>query len=200
MRSCGARPVGLAAGCTLCDADAPPEQHMGDLDEADIPTVKPASPPHAWVSQKDEHSMGTGCPEEETAQGARPPDRVAVGQTFSKQERIRRRKDFLAVYTKGRKSAHGGLALHVRPTDRRRTRLGLSVGRSVGHAVERNQLKRRLREIFRLCKHLLEPGYDVVITVRRDAASRSYRELEESLTTLLKRLGLFRPNPGPGAP
>jgi ribonuclease P protein component len=142
--------------------------------------------------------MGTGRPEEETAQGARPPDRVAVGATFSKQERIRRRKDFLAVYTKGKKGAHGGLTLHARPTGRTRTRLGLSVGRKVGRAVERNRLKRRLREIFRLCKHLLEPGYDVVITARREAVGCPYSALEASVTTLLRQLDLFRSSPGPG--
>ncbi len=138
--------------------------------------------------------MGTGCPEEETAQGAQTPDRVAVRHAFLKQERIRRRKDFLAVYYKGTKSAHGGLAMHALATGHKWTRLGLSVGRKFGRAVERNRIKRRLREIFRLCKHQLKPGHDVVITVRREAAGRSYEELRESVTTLLTRLDLRRPD------
>jgi ribonuclease P protein component len=136
--------------------------------------------------------MGTGCPEEETAQGAQTPHRVTVRHTFLKQERIRRRKDFLAVYHKGNKSAHGGLAMHVLATGHARTRLGISIGRKFGRAVERNRTRRRLREIFRLCKHQLKPGHDVVITVRRDAAGRSYEELRESLTTLLTRLDVYR--------
>ena len=137
--------------------------------------------------------MGTGCPEEKTAQGAQAPHRVAVRHTFFKQERIRRRKDFLAAYYRGNKSAHAGLAMHALHTGRTHTRLGLSIGRKFGRAVERNRVKRRLREIFRLCKHQLKPGYDVVITIRRDAAGRSYDELRDSVTTLLKRLDLFRP-------
>jgi ribonuclease P protein component len=180
-------------------------RQIGDLDEADIPTVEPAPPPDARVSQEDEHSMGTGCPQEETAQGPQPPDRVGpqgasspretrdVRHLFRKQERIRRRKDFQAVYFRGNKSAHGGLAMHALPTGHTWTRLGLSVGRKFGRAVERNGIKRRLREIFRLCKHQLKPGHDVVITVRREAAQRSYHELEESVTTLLARLNLFQP-------
>ncbi|MBN1918440.1 MAG: ribonuclease P protein component [Verrucomicrobia bacterium] len=135
--------------------------------------------------------MGTGCPEEETAQGPQTPDRVGAHHAFRKQERIRRRKDFLAVYYKGKRSVHGGLAMHALPTGHTRTRLGLSVGRKFGRAVERNRVKRRLREIFRLCKHQLKPGHDVVITVRREAAERSYHQLEESVATLLAKLDLF---------
>ena len=138
--------------------------------------------------------MGTGCPEEETAQGPQAPERVAAGRlTFLKQERIRRRKDFLSVYTKGSKSAHGGLAMHALATGHTWTRLGLSVGRKFGRAVERNRIKRRLREIFRLCKHQLKPGYDVLITIRREAAGRTQADLGESVHTLLERLDLFRP-------
>ena len=143
--------------------------------------------------------MGTGCPEKETAQGAQAPDRVADRHTFLKQERIRRRKDFLAVYYKGKKTAHGGLAMHALATGRTWTRLGISVGRKVGRAVKRNEIKRRLREIFRLCKHQLKPGHDVVITVRREAATRSYAELQASVTTSLAKLDLKRPHVQPDA-
>jgi len=139
--------------------------------------------------------MGTGCPEEEAAQGPQAPERVGARDarhTFLKQERIRRRKDFLSVYYKGTRGAHGGLAMHALQTGRVRTRFGLSVGRKFGRAVERNRVKRRLREIFRLCKHQLKPGYDVIITIQREAAGRSFRQLEESVTTLLARLGLRR--------
>jgi len=138
--------------------------------------------------------MGTGCPEEETAQGPQASDRVAVRHTFLKQERIRRRKDFLAAYHSGARSAHGGLAMHALATGHGRTRFGISVGKKFGRAVERNRIKRRLREIFRLCKHQLKPGHDVVITVRREAKARSYAQLRESVTTLLAKLNLFRPD------
>jgi len=157
--------------------------------------------------------MGTGCPEPETTQGPHAPDGVGAqgaggalgaggaqgagsaqgaGHVFRKQERIRRRNDFLAVYHQGKRSAHGGLAMHVLQTGHKWTRLGLSVGRKFGRAVERNRIKRRLREIFRLCKHQLKPGHDVVITIRHEAAGRSYQELEESVTALLTRLDLYQ--------
>jgi ribonuclease P protein component len=182
--------------CRACAA----WDYTGELDEADIPTVEPASRPHARISQEDEHSMGTGCPEEETAQGAQAPHGVAVRHTFLKQERIRRRKDFLAAYHRGKRSAHGGLAMHALPTGRTRTRLGISIGRKFGRAVERNRIKRRLREVFRLCKHQLKPGYDVVITVGRDAAGRSYEELSQSVATLVARLDLYRVRRAEGDP
>lgn len=141
--------------------------------------------------------MGTGRPEEEAAQGPPPPDRVAVRHTFLKQERIRCRKDFLAVYHKGKRSARDGLAMHALATGHKWTRLGISVGRKFGRAVRRNLVKRRLRKIFRLCKHQLKLGRDVVITVRREAADRSHAELQEAVTALLAELDLFRSNTDP---
>jgi len=138
--------------------------------------------------------MGTGCPEEEAAQRPQAPDGVAVRHTFLKQERIRCRKDFVAVYTKGSRSSHGGLGMHTLATGHTYTRLGISVGRKFGRAVQRNRIKRRLREIFRLCKHQLKPGRDVVITVRREAAGRSHAELQNSVMKLLAKLDLFRPD------
>jgi ribonuclease P protein component len=62
--------------------------------------------------------------------------------------------------------AAGPLLVYARANGLSHTRLGLSVSRRVGGSVKRSNVKRLLREAFRLSQHELPPGLDVVIVVR----------------------------------
>ena len=79
------------------------------------------------------------------------------------------------------------------------TRFGYAIPKRVGNAVVRNKIRRRLREILRLLP--LHEGFDVVITVRPDAAAATFHSLYTELTLLLRRAKLLDPsNPTPSAP
>lgn len=58
------------------------------------------------------------------------------------------------------------------------TRLGLAVGKAVGGAVVRNQVKRRLRELFRRRKALVPRGYDLFVRAVPASAPASYAALD----------------------
>ena len=72
-------------------------------------------------------------------------------------------------------------------------RLGVSVGKKVGGAVERNKVKRAMREAFWSLADRLPDGYDFVLVGRADVAGLIDREgtdaLTESLTALLDEAG-----------
>jgi ribonuclease P protein component len=111
--------------------------------------------------------------------------------------RLTRSADFERVYRQGRSVANRHLVLyafsnHSGPE----TRLGLSVSRKVGGAVERNLLKRLLREAFAGVEVELERGHDVVVVARPPARDLAEREglagVTSALAELLRRAGLKR--------
>lgn len=107
---------------------------------------------------------------------------------MDKRERLRARRDFLAVYRRGRAWTHRFLVLRTLPNDLTHSRYGFVVSKRLGKAVARNRLKRRLREGVRLVT--VRPGWDVVFLARTPAATATYKELREALVDLLTRARL----------
>lgn len=106
-------------------------------------------------------------------------------QSFGKDERILKRKDFTAVHERGRRFFSENFIVLLSPNSSGVRRLGLTVGKKVGIAVRRNRIKRLLREFFRQNKDRLPPGQDMVIIARKDTSSRTYDEVRRELEDLL---------------
>ena len=110
--------------------------------------------------------------------------------------RLSRSAEFDRVFRHGRSHAGRDLVLYVFPRgseseDARR--LGLSVSRKVGGAVERNRVRRQLREIVRLSAgRNLHGGSDYVMVGRRAALEMSFSQLAEDFAGALSRLDRVR--------
>ena len=105
---------------------------------------------------------------------------------------LRRRADFEAVGRRGAARSTPTLVLRWAWTGRGETRLGVSTPRSLGGAVQRNRLRRRLRELVRARIGRIGPGWDLLLIARPASREASYTELGAALDALIERSEIGR--------
>jgi ribonuclease P protein component len=107
-------------------------------------------------------------------------------------ERLKRRSDFRAAADGLRASGRAFVLQARQRAGEDAIRIGFTVSRQVGNAVERNRVRRRLREIVRLSAATaaapLRPGHDYVLIGRRAALSVPFDEMQRDLDKALTRV------------
>ncbi len=106
---------------------------------------------------------------------------------------IKSNRDFQRLYRRGRSAAGPTLVLYWQRNRKGESRVGITTGTKLGHAVVRNRVRRQIREIYRLHRDELLPGRDIVVVARVRAVSAGYRAMERDFLRLAKKLGLLKP-------
>ncbi|RPF51134.1 ribonuclease P protein component [Aquisalibacillus elongatus] len=112
---------------------------------------------------------------------------------MKKEYRIKKNEDFQKILRNGQSFANRQLVIYYyEKNDQNHFRVGLSVGKKIGNAVKRNEIKRYLRHAFIELEDSIKPNYDLVIIARKPTSQMSFHEVKKSLTHVLKRSNMFR--------
>jgi ribonuclease P protein component len=111
--------------------------------------------------------------------------------------RLRRHADFQRAYSlAGRKRQSPSMSWFLAPhppavtrtqEDPAGPRVGLTAGKLLGKAHERNRIKRRLREALRRHVELLPPGFDLILHPRRSVLTLDFAKLEAEVVRILEQ-------------
>ena len=177
---------------------------MLDLDlgamhgEAHVSTAQPEAEEQAWLPRAHEHRRRSRSAEPAPEEGPQAPDgrhRVEVSRArpaparkhrLPRARRITRGRELRSLFQRGKRSRTAHLDVFDSPSPVAHPRAGIVVPRHKHSAVERNRLKRRLREILRqsVLPRLDAAGLplDVVVRARREAYDAGFAELQRQLT------------------
>lgn len=117
---------------------------------------------------------------------------------IKRQERLRHRKDFDAVFRRGRSWNNNLLVLRTLANDLTHNRYGFVTSKRVGNAVVRNRVRRLLSEALRLLS--ITDGWDVVISAKTAASRAGFQEINRAVVDLLAQANLLEDRTTQGKP
>lgn len=169
--------------------------------ETDVPSPEPEATAQARLSGPDENESGAKADRPAASQGpqaagcddtAEVASRTSGRFRFPRSARIRRSSEIRALFRRGERKRTGQFDVFVAAAPSSRTRLALIVPKHGRSIVERNRLKRHLREAVRLqllpaCRDS-RLALDIAIRAKPGAYDMGYEEVENQIGKLVKEL------------
>lgn len=96
-------------------------------------------------------------------------------------------KVFRSIYKNGKSSANKLLVMYFRKNGYDYNRLGITVSKKIGNSVERNRVKRLIKESYRINHTSYKCGYDIIFIARLSIKNTSFENVESALKHLMKK-------------
>jgi len=110
---------------------------------------------------------------------------------LKRSDSLKRKKEFRYTYRAG-KSVPGHLTVLVYTKNRQsKTRVGFSVSKKIGGAVQRNRVKRRLREAITPLLPSLKPGYNIIFIARSPLLEAPFQSISGGISSQLRKAHLL---------
>jgi ribonuclease P protein component len=110
-------------------------------------------------------------------------------RSLSRDFRLKKSEDIKTVIKEGAVVSCLGIKWFILPNGRDCSRFAVTLKRGYGKAVDRNRVKRQIKEIYRNNKSVIKSGFDMVCMVF--PREMNFKERSDQLLTLIKRAGLL---------
>lgn len=111
---------------------------------------------------------------------------------MKREDVLKKKKEFRYTYRVGTSFPGRLFTVIVAPRHRAETRIGISVSKKQGNSVERNRIKRRLREVLTPFVPCFKKGKNIIVIAKRPVLDESFGSLCTSMDKALRRSGLLR--------
>ena len=115
---------------------------------------------------------------------------------MKKRFRVKKEKDFSAIFKEGKSFANRKFVIYRLENNEQHFRVGLSVSKKLGNAIMRNQIKRRIRHILIEHKNQLVENVDFVVIARKGVEILDYAEMGKNLLHVLKLSKIYQEGNG----
>ncbi len=152
--------------------------------EEDLPTFKEKEKENPWLFSEEQEQV-----RKKSSQAQKEKGQVET-RRLTKEERLRLKRDFRRVFTKGKSVSNDYVRLVYLENGLDHPRIAVVVRKKIGKAVFRNRLRRLVKEFYRLNKERF-PNYDVVVLFREKSKNLRDAKLDDIgkiLTELLEKL------------
>ena len=111
---------------------------------------------------------------------------------MKKTYRIKKENEFQKVFHQGKSTANRQLVLYVYPKpEQAHFRVGFSVGKKMGNAVKRNQIKRYLRQAIHELTPAIKMDMDFLVIARKDIVDKDFHQIKKSLIHVMSLAGVI---------
>ena len=106
---------------------------------------------------------------------------------MEKKYRVKKYTEFDQIFKTGKKFSTPHFRVVFRPTNESHSRFGISIGKKFGNAVQRNKIKRQIRNILRNYKQC-KLSFLTIVVVKPVAATLTFIEIKKELTSSLNKI------------
>jgi ribonuclease P protein component len=104
---------------------------------------------------------------------------------------LKKNHQFRVVYQRGKSAANKYLVLFVLKSKEDHNKLGVSISKKVGKSVQRNRIRRLIKESYRSLEKDVRVGFDLIVIARQPSNGAVYKEINSSIRHLLIKQSLL---------